>query len=135
MFLLSGSDLTATQHYPEPRQLMITSRAMNLENNKKDYTMEVASETRGIQMKRSKQQNTAEGRYHVSNEGLQMQSGRDSRGVGQCGTEIFNRKGAENSYEHNTWKISKPQKGRILDPTEMIIRESKLAISCLSFCP
>jgi hypothetical protein len=94
MFLLSGSDLTAAQHYPEPRQLMITSRAMNLETNMKDYTREVASETRGIQMKSSNQQNTAEGRSHVSNVGLQMQSGRDSRGVGQCGTEIFHRKGA-----------------------------------------
>ena len=108
--------------------------AMNLENTMRDQSMEVASETRGIQMKKSKQQITAEGRFHVLNEELLMQSGRDSRGVGQCGIEIFNRKGAEKLHEQNTWKIIKPQKGRILDPTEMIIRESyKLAISCLTF--
>ena len=72
---------------------MITSMAMNPENTMRDQTMEVASETRGIQMKKSKQQNTAEGRFHVSNEELQMQSGRDSLGMGQCGSEIFHRKG------------------------------------------
>ena len=54
---------------------------------------------------------------------------------GYVGQRSSIEKGPKNSYEHNTWKISKPQKGRILDPTEMIIRESKLAISCLSFCP
>ena len=95
---------------------------MNPENTMRDQSMEVASETRGIQMKKSKQQITAEGRFHVSNEELLLQSGRDSRGVGQCGIEIFNRNGAEKLHEQNTWKISKPQKGRNLDLTEMIIR-------------
>jgi hypothetical protein len=47
---------------------MITSMAMNPENIMRDQSMEVASETRGIQMKKSEQQITAEGRTHVSNE-------------------------------------------------------------------
>ena len=36
-------------------------------------------------MKHFDQQNTPEGRSHVSNVGHQMQSGRDSLGMGQCG--------------------------------------------------
>ena len=59
--------------------------AMNLENTMQDQTMEVASETRGIQMKKSEQQITAEGRSHVSNEELLMQSGRDSGKWGNVG--------------------------------------------------
>ena len=72
-----------------------------------DQSMEVASETRGTQMKKSKQQITTEGRFHVSNEELQQQSGHYSRGVGQSGIEIFNRNGAEKLHEQNIWKISK----------------------------